>query len=115
VNCARVHKNVGQPLFKNYKQTIHLFIDTNSEVVLVFERDNEGLKTLVKFCLKRQVTHLPSKMHVSLKVHTRLRTAFFHFPYFDPDYPTSELSVTGLARVYTILNFNSPEVLIRNG
>jgi hypothetical protein len=25
----------------------------------------------------------------------------FHFSYFDPDYPTSELTVTGLGRVYS--------------
>jgi hypothetical protein len=32
----------------------------DSEVVLVFERDNISLKKLSKFCLNRQETHLPS-------------------------------------------------------
>jgi hypothetical protein len=32
----------------------------DSEVVLVFERNNVGLKKFVKFCLNRQMTHLPS-------------------------------------------------------
>jgi hypothetical protein len=39
------------PLFENYKKTIHLFINTVqvSEVVLVFERDSAGLKKLSSF------------------------------------------------------------------
>jgi hypothetical protein len=29
--------------------------------------------------------------------------SIFHFSYFDPDYPTVGLTVTGLARVYCII------------
>jgi hypothetical protein len=32
----------------------------DSEIVLLLERNNACLKTLVKLCLKRQVIHLPS-------------------------------------------------------
>jgi hypothetical protein len=44
-----------------------------------------------------------------------------HFSYFDPDYPTSGLTVTGLARVYCVSVFhqqlikfgNTVEVFVR--
>jgi hypothetical protein len=38
-----------ETMFKNYNKTIHLFIDSsieNSEVVLVFERNNAHVKKL---------------------------------------------------------------------
>jgi hypothetical protein len=38
-----------EPLFKNYKKMIHLFIYRNSEVILLFERNDAGLKKLLSF------------------------------------------------------------------
>jgi hypothetical protein len=37
-------KNITvEPLFNNYKNTIRLYIDKDSEIVLIFERNNTGL------------------------------------------------------------------------
>jgi hypothetical protein len=56
---------------------------------------------------------LALKSYVCFSVCTQLSTEFFVFSYFDPDYPTSELTVTGLARVYCV-NQNDEMTAIRN-
>jgi hypothetical protein len=46
INTKKYH---CRAFFKNYKKTINLFIDNYSEVVLVFQRNNAGLKKLPSF------------------------------------------------------------------
>jgi hypothetical protein len=46
-----------------YLKTInrqYIYSSTETQKLYLFERNNAGLKKLVKFCLERQVTHLPS-------------------------------------------------------
>jgi hypothetical protein len=50
-----------ETLFKTDKKAIHLFLERRlRSCSFFFDRNNAGLKILVKFCLNRQVTHLPS-------------------------------------------------------
>jgi hypothetical protein len=85
-------------LFKNYKKPIHLLIDKNSKVVLVFVRNNAGLKKLSKFCLNRQLTHLPFlpvMCLVKYVLNCEQHISFFLFRF--------GLTVTGLESVYCII------------
>jgi hypothetical protein len=72
----------------------------DSKVVLVFERNNGGLKKLSSFVWTDKWLICLSKCHVSFLKYVN---SIFHIWYFDPDYPTSGLTVTGLASVYCIL------------
>jgi hypothetical protein len=58
--CSTKEKKNSLYLITIRRQYIYSSIE-DSEVVLVFESNNAGLKKLSsKFCLNRQVTHLPS-------------------------------------------------------
>jgi hypothetical protein len=86
-------KNISvEPLFKNYKKIIHLFIYRRLRSYVVFECNNAGLKKLSQV-LSEQTSDSSAflKCHMSFKVYTQLRTAFFIFK--------SGLTVTGLSRV----------------
>jgi hypothetical protein len=79
-------------------QSIYSSIE-DSEVVLVFERNNAGLKELSS--LSEGTSDSSSFLNVMCMYSTV--NCIFYLSYFDPDYPTSALTVTGLDRVYSIL------------
>jgi hypothetical protein len=79
----------------------------DSEVLLVFERNNGGLKKLSSFVWTASDSSAFLNA-MSSNVCTQLWTAFFS--YFDPDYPTPRLNLNGLLMVYCISK--SPKVLL---
>jgi hypothetical protein len=76
------------------RQYIYSSIE-NTEVVLVSESNIVGLKKLSSFSEQTSDS--------SAFLNYYVLNCEQHFSYFDSDYPTSGLTVTGLARVYNTL------------
>jgi hypothetical protein len=78
---------------------VHLFIDRRLELNLFFN-------VIMKVWRNCQVwSEQTSDSSAFLNTMSRLKYVVNcerHFPYFDPDYPTSGLNVIGLSRVYCI-------------
>jgi hypothetical protein len=74
----------------------------NSEVVPVFERNNAGLKKLFQV-LSKQTSDSSAFLNAMCLLKYVLNCEQY-FSHFESDYPTSGLTVTGLMRVYCILN-----------
>jgi hypothetical protein len=72
----------------------------DSEVVLVFEHNNIGLKKVCQV-LSEQTSNLSALVNVTCPLN-RVLNCERNFSYMDPDYPTPGLIVTGLARVCCI-------------
>jgi hypothetical protein len=65
--------------------------------------DECSFEETVKFCLNRQVTHLPSKMPSVFSSMYSTVNSIFHFSFF---IFRSGLTVTGLSRVYSMYLFS---------
>jgi hypothetical protein len=64
---------MGESLFKNCKKTIYIYTSIgDSEVVLVFKRNNAGLKKLSSFVWTEKWLICISKCHMSFKLCTQL-------------------------------------------
>jgi hypothetical protein len=73
----------------------------DSEVVLVSERNNAGSKKLSQV-LSEQTSDSSAFLNAMCLLNYMYSTvnSIFHFSNFDPDYPTSGLTVTGLTKIY---------------
>jgi hypothetical protein len=65
---------------KTIKKTVHLFIDRRLEVVLVFERNNSGLKKV-----SQVLSEQTSDSSAFLNAIYATMNSVFHFLYFEPD------------------------------
>jgi hypothetical protein len=83
------------PYLKTIKRQCIYSSTEDSEVILVSEHNNAGLKKLSSFVWTDKSLIWLSKCHVSLEVLNREQ----HLSYFAPDYLISGLTVTGLATV----------------
>jgi hypothetical protein len=73
-------KIIVQPLFKNFKNTIHLFIDIRHRSCTCFwTYNNAGLKKQWSFVWTEKWINCLLKCHVSFKVCTQLWTEFCTF------------------------------------
>jgi hypothetical protein len=68
--------------------------------VLVSERNDAGLMKLSQV-LSEQTSDSSAFLN-AMRLLKHVFSCEEHFSFFDPDYPTSEFTVTGLARVYCI-------------
>jgi hypothetical protein len=80
------------------------------EVVVVFERNNTGLKKLSSF-LSEQTSDSSAFPNV-MCILKRVLSCEQHFLYFDPDYATYGLTVTVLVRVYSAF---TRQLCVRSG
>jgi hypothetical protein len=70
-------------MIKNCKKTVHLFMDRRPEAVLVFERNDAGLKELSS--LSEQTGDSSVLLSASCVFVKYVLSCEQHFSYFDPD------------------------------
>jgi hypothetical protein len=81
----QINKNHLEPLLKNCKKIIHLFMNRRLRSCTCFERNNAGLKKLSQVASEQTSDSSTFLNDMCLLHYVRVPNSEQHFSYFDPD------------------------------